>query len=125
MFLTLVAALLSAAWGGPAVRLIPSAASDSTAILATVSAFHAALAAGDSGAALAWLAPDAIILESGELETRADYAAHHLGADMEFSRAVKSLPVTTLLSHGGGRMGRGHHDGPRDIPGSPDRLTRC
>ena len=36
------------------------------------------------------LAPDAIVLESGELETRAEYIAHHLGADIEFARAVPS-----------------------------------
>lgn len=70
---------------------------DSVAILGTVTAFHAALAAGDSAAALALLAPDAVILEAGELETRAQYAAHHLGADIELSRAVPSRRVTSQV----------------------------
>jgi ketosteroid isomerase-like protein len=101
MFLTLLAVLLGATGSGPADRLAPAGPSDSTAILATVSAFHAALVAGDSVAALALLAPDAVILESGELETRTEYAAHHLGADIEFSRAVPSQRVTTLVYHEG------------------------
>lgn len=63
-------------------------APDSTAIVAVTAAFHAALAAGDSVGALALLAPDAIVLESGDLETREHYAAHHLAADIAFARAV-------------------------------------
>jgi ketosteroid isomerase-like protein len=70
---------------------------DSLAIVATVAAFHHALSTGDSAGALALLAPDAVILESGDLETRAEYAAHHLAADIEFSRAVPSQQVTTRV----------------------------
>lgn len=62
---------------------------DSTAVLAVVEGFHAALASGDSIAALGLLAEDAIILESGGRETRAEYRAHHLGADIAFARAVQ------------------------------------
>lgn len=70
---------------------------DSAAIVATVAAFHHALNTGDSAGAMALLAPDAVILESGALETRAEYAAHHLAADIEFSRAVPSHRVTTRV----------------------------
>jgi hypothetical protein len=35
------------------------------------------------------LAPDAVVLESGSRDLR-QYAAHHLAADIEFSRAVLS-----------------------------------
>ena len=66
------------------------AQSDSAAVVATVERFHAALAAGDSTAALALLAPDVIILESGGVETRDEYRAHHLPGDIAFARAVKS-----------------------------------
>jgi ketosteroid isomerase-like protein len=69
-------------------KAMEASAPDSTAIAATAAAFHAALAAGDSTAALALLAADAVVLESGELETRAQYAAHHLAADIEFARAL-------------------------------------
>ena len=61
---------------------------DSAAVAAVVGGFHDALARGDSSAALALLAPDVRILESGGVETLADYRAHHLPADIEFARAV-------------------------------------
>jgi ketosteroid isomerase-like protein len=63
---------------------------DSAAVAAAVNRFHAALAAGDSAAALALLAPDVEVLESGDRETRAEYRAHHLAADIEFARTVRS-----------------------------------
>ena len=65
-----------------------SPAADSTAVTATVRAFHEALAAGDSAGALRLLAADAVILESGARESRDEYAAHHLAEDIEFARAV-------------------------------------
>jgi ketosteroid isomerase-like protein len=64
--------------------------SDSTTVAATVRAFHEALARGDSTAALALLAPDVIILESGGREDLDEYRAHHLSADIEFARSVPS-----------------------------------
>jgi ketosteroid isomerase-like protein len=48
---------------------------------AAVAAYHAALSAGDAAAAEALLAPDAIVLESGFVESRAEYLAHHLAAE--------------------------------------------
>ena len=63
---------------------------DSLAVARVVEAFHAALAEGDSAAALALLADDVLVLESGAMETRADYRAHHLAADVGFARAVGS-----------------------------------
>ena len=62
--------------------------SDAAAVEATVRAFHQALAAGDAAGALRLLAADAVILESGARETRDEYAAHHLAADIEFARSV-------------------------------------
>ena len=59
---------------------------------ATVDAFHAALQRGDARAAAALLADDALIFESGGAErSKAEYAAHHLPADAEFSRSVSSV----------------------------------
>jgi hypothetical protein len=43
---------------------------------------------GDAAAAMRVIAPDAAFLESGGLETRAEYEANHLPADIEFERAV-------------------------------------
>ena len=57
--------------------------------MAVVRAFHEALTAGDSAGALAALAEDVVIYESGGVEaSRAEYASHHLGADMMFAAAV-------------------------------------
>lgn len=57
----------------------------------SVDAFHAALAKGDRDAALALLAEDIQIYEQGWVErSKAEYASHHLGSDMEFSAAVSS-----------------------------------
>lgn len=64
---------------------------DSAAVVAVVRAYHAALAAGDSLAALRLLAPDAAILESGDVETRAEYQAHHLAADIAYAKSVPSV----------------------------------
>src|SRR6266508_4185603 len=55
------------------------ASTDRVAIAAAAEGFHRALAQGDRAAALALLAPDAAILESGHLQTRAEYEREHLG----------------------------------------------
>jgi ketosteroid isomerase-like protein len=62
---------------------------DSAAVAGVVAKFHEALAAGDSVAALALLAEDAVILESGAVETRAEYRSDHLPGDMNFAKAIK------------------------------------
>ena len=64
------------------------ASADSAAAVAVVAQYHAALAGGDSATALRLLAPDAVILESGGLETVAEYRAHHLPADIAFAAGV-------------------------------------
>lgn len=65
-------------------------AADVAAVEAVVRSFHAALAAGDAWAAAAMLAPDAVVLESGERESRQAYLDHHLPEDIRFARAVPS-----------------------------------
>lgn len=62
--------------------------SDSAAIANAVDRFHNALAAGDSATAAGLLHVDAVVLESGTLEARAEYLRHHLPADIAFARAV-------------------------------------
>jgi hypothetical protein len=56
--------------------------------LKTAASFHQFLRRGDSANAVRLLASGATILESGELETRSEYVAHHLGEDIEFAQAV-------------------------------------
>lgn len=81
----------------------PAHASDSADVVGALAKFHGALAAGDSAGALALLSPDALILESGGVQTRADYQAHHLAADIEFARAVPSTRTVTRVTVEGGR----------------------
>lgn len=66
-----------------------AAPGDSAAVAAIVVKFHGALVAADSAAALALLADDAVILEGGGVETRAEYRSHHLPADIRFEQSVK------------------------------------
>ena len=68
----------------------PGLPAEARAAGAAVEAFHAALGRGDTQAAAALLADDALVYESGGVERgKAEYAAHHLAADAAFARAVK------------------------------------
>lgn len=80
-------AVAAAPCGGAAAA---AQTSDSAQVAAVVDGYHHALASGDSAAALALLAEDAVILESGGVESRAEYRGHHLPGDIAFARAVKS-----------------------------------
>jgi ketosteroid isomerase-like protein len=79
-----------AAWG-----LVAPAAAHGAAIadpVAVVDAFHSALARGDTKGAAALLADEALIFEEGGAErSKAEYVAHHLPADAEFSQVVRSV----------------------------------
>lgn len=69
--------------------------SDSSDVVAAVAKFHAALAAGDSSAALAILSDDVTILESGGAETKTQYRTGHINGDMSFAKAVPSVRTVT------------------------------
>ncbi len=74
-------------------------ASDASAVLAVVRGFHDALGRGDSTGALALLAPDVKILESGGPETREEYRSGHLPGDISFAQALpgtRSEPQITI-----------------------------
>jgi len=73
--------------------------SQSTDVIAVVDRFHAALASGDTSAALQLLADDAIMLEAGGVETRSEYAKNHLPADIEFEKGVstKRSPIRVVV----------------------------
>lgn len=73
---------------GPSPLLAQDARSDSAAVARAVESFHGAMQAADSAAVLQWLAPDAVILESGVLETVEEYRSHHLASDIRFARDV-------------------------------------
>jgi ketosteroid isomerase-like protein len=63
-----------------------------------VERYHRALREGDSVAALAQLAEDAVIVESGRIESRQEYRSHHLPADIAFARAVKGTRSPVRVS---------------------------
>lgn len=71
-----------------ALRARERAAADSAAVAAVVHRFHEALETADSMAALDLLTGDAIILESGGVETKSEYRSHHLPGDIAFASAV-------------------------------------
>ena len=73
----------------PVAAQSPSAgASDVTAV---VNAFHSALKSGNSGEVMQLLAADALLLEAGGIETRAEYEKNHLPADIEFEKAITTM----------------------------------
>jgi ketosteroid isomerase-like protein len=61
---------------------------DTAAIRSVVESYHEALRGGDRQTAMKLLSEDVMVLESGYLETSAEYLSHHLAADMEFSAAM-------------------------------------
>src|SRR5262245_40555508 len=60
-------------------------------IAKVVNAFYGAISAGDNAAAMKLIAPDAVFVESGKIETRAEYEMNHLPADIEFEKQVKAV----------------------------------
>ncbi len=84
--------------------LLPATAfaqADSAQVVAVIEQFHAALAAGDSAAAMALLAPDAVIIEGGWVETRKGYGAGHLTADMAFLAGMTTEIVSRTVTLAG------------------------
>jgi uncharacterized protein (TIGR02246 family) len=74
----------------PSAAALAQAPGDSAAVAAVVEHYHRALAEGDSAAALALMAEDAVIIEGGQIESRREYRSHHLPADIAFARATKA-----------------------------------
>ncbi len=86
--LAVVLAGCAIAFAARSVDTLASVEKPEAAAARAVESFHTALAAGDSAAAVALLADDAIVLEGGHFETREEYLSHHLGADMAFAASV-------------------------------------
>ncbi len=90
--------LCTPAMADKAIQTATVAASDEA--LAALASFQAALKAGDADAAQRWLSPAVVIYESGGIEhDRAEYASHHLAADMSF---LKTASVETRSRQSGG-----------------------
>jgi ketosteroid isomerase-like protein len=92
-FLFVLAALVTA-------NVAVAQSADSIAAVATVERFHGALAASDSALAVSTLAEDALVIESGAIQSRAEYLSHHLGADIkgsQGSKGVRSISKVTVV----------------------------
>lgn len=97
---TAILLIVLAPAAAPGLARAQATPADSAAVVATISRFHDALTRGDSAAALALLADDAVILESGGVESRTEYRGHHLPADIRFALAVPATrgPVAVTLA---------------------------
>jgi ketosteroid isomerase-like protein len=72
------------------LTLSAQTSADSATVSAAVTAFHTAVKTGASAAAAQLLADDAYFMESGGIETRAEYISNHLPEDIKFEKAVTS-----------------------------------
>ncbi len=57
-------------------------------VASVLESFYAAIKKGDPQAAMSVIAPDAMFIESGRLETRAEYEMNHLPLDIDFEKEV-------------------------------------
>ena len=76
-------------------------APDAAAITAAAESFHQALAAGQPDAVMSLLQPDALIVETGTVQTRDEYQREHLMADIAYARAVPSKQRTLVVRQEG------------------------
>jgi ketosteroid isomerase-like protein len=79
-------------------RIRQDVAADTAAVGAVVEAFYGAMKAADKAAAMALIAEDAMFVEGGRLETRAQYEANHLPADIDFEKAVAGNRTSTQVT---------------------------
>jgi ketosteroid isomerase-like protein len=65
-----------------------------------VNGFHNALSTGDAAKAVSLIADDAVFLEAGGVETRAQYEKDHLPADIAFEKGVtiKRTPIRIVVA---------------------------
>src|SRR3989442_13494137 len=69
---------------------------------AVVRSFHEALASGNRDRVLELLDPDVVIFEQGGAEmSRDEYASHHLGEDIDFSRSTSRKLVSRTTGEKG------------------------
>ncbi len=67
----------------------------------TVDNFHRALAAGKRDEVMSLLQPDALIVESGIVQTRAEYEREHLDEDIAYARDVPGKRLNVLVRQEG------------------------
>ena len=75
------------------------AADNSAPVAAVVEEFHRAITTGDQAVVTRLMAEDALMMEAGGIETRAQYLKDHLPADAEFEKTVstKRSPIRVVV----------------------------
>lgn len=76
-------------------------APNAAAIKRTVEEFHSALNNGKSGAVMALLQPDAMIVEGGTVQSRDEYQSEHLAADIAFASAIGGKQLDAIVRQTG------------------------
>jgi hypothetical protein len=66
----------------------PSAADREAEVVAVMEAFYGAIGAGDAEGAMRLIAPNAMFIETGRIETRDQYEQNHLPRDIDFERQI-------------------------------------
>ena len=61
---------------------------DEADVATVLESFYGAVKRGDAKAAMSFIAPDAVFVESGRLETREQYEKNHLPLDIDFERQI-------------------------------------
>ena len=74
---------------------------DAAAITTTAEDFHKALSAGKPDQVMELLAPDALIVEGGTVQTRKEYQSEHLAEDIAYARAVPNTPRDVVVRQEG------------------------
>jgi len=78
--------------------MVTPTVNDSADVAGLVQRLYTAIEQADSVTAISLLTEDAEILESGSVESVADYRAHHLPADIAFAKAIKSRRAPLRVS---------------------------
>jgi ketosteroid isomerase-like protein len=81
------AALAAIALWLPACATKPATHSEAE-VASVVESFYGAITRGEAKAAMSVIAPDALFVESGTLETREQYEMNHLPSDIDFEKQV-------------------------------------
>ena len=89
--------LISGSMTLPAAAQTPT--NDEASVAAAVKVFHSAYAAGDAAQVMQFIAEDALMMEGGSIETRAQYEKDHLPLDIAFEKEVqaKRTPVRVVV----------------------------
>jgi ketosteroid isomerase-like protein len=82
-----------------AVPAAAQPAADEAAVRAVVSGFHSGITSGAAAKVMALVADDALFLEAGTVETRAQYEKDHLPGDIAFEKGVtiKRSPIRIVI----------------------------